>query len=84
MPITKQTDGSANVMTTMGYRQNRPPVCTVCRERKVGQLYTTNPNGQVVCADCSGSMGSGVLRQECCDPNTCACGKTELDERDPS
>lgn len=72
---------TANVMTTMGLRAPRPPVCTSCRERKVGQLYTTNANGQVVCGDCSGSVGRDVLRGVC-DPENCACGD-QNDETDP-
>lgn len=70
-----------SVMTTMGLRSPRPPVCTNCRERKSGQLYTVDPNGQVVCADCSGSAGEGVLRGSC-DPENCACG-AKNDEADP-
>lgn len=68
------------VMTTQGYKEQRPPVCTNCRQRKVGQLYTTNANGQIVCADCSGSYGEGILRGVCsegecaCDAGDPACG----------
>lgn len=75
--------GESRVMTTRGLRKPRPPECTVCRLRKEGQLYTVNPNGQLVCADCSGTYGEGVLRQECCDGDSCPCG-VKRDEPDPA
>ena len=63
---------SGQVMTTMGYMKPRPPVCTKCRERKE-QLYTRDANGQLVCADCAGSMGIGVLKGVCVNGD-CPCG----------
>ena len=86
MAIVKQggtNPNSGSVMTSMGYRQYRPPLCQKCGERKPDQLYTINANGQQVCADCAGRVGEGVLRQTC-DPETCACGKAEVDESDPA
>ena len=55
---------AGQVNTTMGMRDSRAPVCWICHERKTGQLYTFNSNGQLVCADCSGSFGRGVLRPD--------------------
>ena len=83
MAIVKQ--GGSNpyagkVMTSMGYRESRPPLCMSCGERKEG-LYTVNANGQQVCADCAGSRDKAVLRG-CCDPGSCACGKVEADGGD--
>lgn len=48
-------------MTTIGLRAARPPLCLVCGERREGQLYTVNPNGQVTCADCSSPLDRDVL-----------------------
>lgn len=86
MAIVKQGGFSPNtgqVTTSMGLREPRPQVCTKCRERKQGQLYTIDPNGGVVCGDCSGSMGEGILRGVC-DEAACACHSTEVDVADPS
>ena len=58
MAVIKQGGGNpyaGKVMTTQGYKEHRAPVCTNCRQRKDGQLYTVNANGQIVCADCSGN-----------------------------
>lgn len=79
MAIVKQTGPNPNagkVNTTMGLRAPRAPLCTQCRERKDGQLYTVNPNGQLICADCAGAKGEGVLKGTC-DPENCACGRTD-------
>lgn len=70
------------VMTTMGYREPRPPLCMVCGERRPDQLYTINDNGQVSCADCAGPSHAAVLKGVC-DPETCACGNCGTDEPDP-
>lgn len=85
MAIIRQTGHTANagrVTTTMGLREPRPPVCTRCRERRENVLYTIDPNGQIICGECSGSIGAGVLKGVC-DPDNCACGK-DNDEPDPS
>lgn len=74
---------AGRITTTMGMREPRPPVCNSCRKRKEGQLYTVNANGQVVCADCSGSFGEGVLRGVC-DPETCDCGENHDGPTDPA
>ncbi len=86
MAIIKQGGSTGNggqVMTTMGLRSPRAQVCSRCRERKEGQLYTIDANGGVICADCAGRKGDGVLR-DACDPETCACKSTEIDAPDPS
>jgi len=62
-------------MTTMGYREARPPVCEKCGERKDG-MYTQNGNGQWICPDCASPQDRDILRGTC-DPETCACGKVE-------
>ncbi len=67
MPLIKQ--GGTNpytgqTLTTTGYKNHRPPVCTKCRERKEDELYTFDANGQLVCASCSGNYGRGVLRPD--------------------
>lgn len=49
------------VMTTMGWRAVRPPECAECGERREGQLYTSNPYGQFVCADCASPGDRAVL-----------------------
>ena len=67
---------SGKVMTTQGYKEHRAPVCTSCRQRKEGQLYTVNANGQTVCADCSGRYGEGVLKGVCSE-DECACDRTD-------
>lgn len=59
------------VMTTMGYREARPPLCMACGQRKDG-IYTINGNGQVVCPDCAGEKHRIVLTG--CDDSSCACG----------
>ena len=79
MAVIKQ--GGSNpytgkVMTSQGYKEHRAPVCTNCRQRKEGQLYTQNANGQIVCADCSGSYGEGILRGVC-DEDECHCDRTD-------
>ena len=76
MAIIKQGGSDpykGKVMTTMGYRAPRPPLCLVCGERKEGQLYTINANGQQVCADCASPKDRVVLTG--CDPENCACGE---------
>lgn len=84
MAVVRQ-GGNPNVgkvMTTTGLKEARPPVCTNCRERRPG-LYTLDANGSLVCGQCSGSFGEGILRDKC-DPDTCACGAETADESDPS
>lgn len=64
MGLIRQGGGDPNaskVNTTMGMREPRPPVCWSCGQRKVGQLYTHDPNGSPICGECSGSFGAGVL-----------------------
>lgn len=81
MAIIKQGGSNPNsgkVTTTMGIREPRAPICEVCGERKTGQLYTINANGQKTCADCSGRVGEGVLKGVC-DPENCACGQPNED-----
>lgn len=67
---------TGKVMTTQGLKDHRAPVCTNCRQRKEGQLYTVNANGQIVCADCSGSYGIGILKGVC-DEDECTCDRTD-------
>lgn len=71
------------VMTTMGYRAPRPPLCMSCGGRKEDQIYTISTNGQVICADCASPKDQGILKG-CCNPDTCACGQVEPDEPDPA
>lgn len=49
------------VMTTMGYRQRRPPRCMNCNGFKEGQLYTVDVNGRTVCADCASPKDAAIL-----------------------
>lgn len=84
MAIVKQ--GGSNpyegkVMTSMGYRDSRPPRCMVCGEFKDG-LYTRNGYGQDVCPDCASPKDRELLTGSC-DPESCACGKAEADGGDP-
>lgn len=77
MAIIKQSGlnpHQGKTMTTAGLREPRAPLCWVCGKRRAGQLYTINPNGQQICADCAGPKAEGVLKGEC-DPENCACGK---------
>lgn len=65
MAIKKVGGGNpyaGQVMTTQGYRAPRPPLCLVCGQRKEGQIYTINGNGQQVCADCAGEKHAQVLK----------------------
>lgn len=69
MPLIKQGGSdpySGQDFTTTGYKAHRPPVCMKCGERKKG-LYSINVNGQLVCADCMGRAGEGVLSSEVSD-----------------
>lgn len=66
---TEQTE-----MTTRGQRPVRDLLCYKCGNRRPG-IFTVNANGQQVCPECAGSIGSGVLQT--CDPENCACGKVE-------
>ena len=64
---------AGKVLTTMGYREPRPPLCMKCGQRKPGGLYTVNGNGQTVCPDCAGEKHRVVLTG--CEDVECACGK---------
>lgn len=57
MPLVKTGGRSpyeGKVMTTMGYKEPRPPECVKCRQRVKGVLYTRTPNGQDLCGPCAG------------------------------
>ena len=87
MPVIKQGGSNPHagkVMTTRGFRDLSTRLCYQCGQYKPDDLFTINANGQAVCPDCAGPKSIGVLRQECSDPDTCACGKVTLDERDPA
>lgn len=76
MAVIKQGGGNpygTRVMTTRGYKNVRPPLCYKCRERKEGVLYTVDPNGNFVCADCAGRVADGALKGVC-QEGECACG----------
>lgn len=60
------------VMTTLGYRDQRPMLCYVCGERKEGN-FTVNANGQPTCPDCAGPNHAKALTGVCCE-GECACG----------
>jgi len=86
MPIRKE--GGSNpyvgkVMTTLGYRESRPPLCMQCGERRSDQIYTISGNGQVICADCASPQDRAILKG-CCEDGVCACGLVEPDEPDPA
>lgn len=86
MAIIKQGGGNPHkgqVMTSMGLRAPRPPLCMACGQRKEDQLYTINVYGQEVCADCAGPKHAAALRGAC-DPDNCACGKRKDGESDPA
>jgi len=51
---------SGKVWTSNGPKDRRPPVCAQCRERREG-LYTISVNGQLICGQCSGEYGRGIL-----------------------
>lgn len=85
MAVIKQ--GGSNpykgkVMTTMGYREARAPLCMACGERKDG-IYTRNGYGQEVCPDCASPNDREVLVGKC-DPENCACGEKADGESDPA
>lgn len=85
MAVIKQ--GGSNpyqgkVMTTMGYREPRPPLCMKCGGRKPG-LYTVDGNGQQVCPDCASPADREILVGKC-DPDKCACGEKTDGEPDPA
>lgn len=70
MALIKQGgDASDQIMTTMGLRKYRAAICPLCHERKPG-TYTVNVNGQVVCADCSGDYGRGIVTDDVTKPDT--------------
>jgi hypothetical protein len=76
--IVKQTGPNPNsgkVTTSMGLREPRAPLCTRCRERKNGQLYTLDANNQLICSDCANPRDQRVLKGTC-DPENCACART--------
>jgi hypothetical protein len=60
----KRSDGVPDgmVMTTMGLRAARPPVCGSCGERREGQLYTVDLNGREICAECARPEDAEILR----------------------
>ena len=65
MAVIKQ--GGSNpyegqVMTTMGYRGPRPPLCQACGHRRENQNYTIDGNGRTVCADCAPERDRDILR----------------------
>lgn len=63
MALIKQ-GGSPNngkITTTMGIKDYRAPVCVTCRERKEGQIYSRDPNGQLRCEDCAPSKHKDIL-----------------------
>lgn len=70
------------VLTTMGLRGHRPPLCMACGQRKPNQIYTQNANGQVVCADCASPRDRELLTY--CDSESCGCGKHPVDGPDPA
>lgn len=39
--------------------QGKPQPCNQCRERKTG-LWTVDPNGKPICADCARKMGRPI------------------------
>lgn len=80
MSLVKQ---GGQVMTTRGLREPRPPLCENCGERK-NSILIKNANGKFVCADCAGKIADGVLRQECDDPDNCACGEVKQTEDEAS
>lgn len=57
------------VLTSMGYREQRPMLCYVCGERKPGS-FTVNGNGQPTCSDCSPKDAAAL--KGVCDAD-CAC-----------
>lgn len=61
---------AGQVMTTMGYRAPRPPLCMKCGQRKDG-IYTINGNGQQVCPDCASPSDREVLTGVCCEDGPC-------------
>lgn len=71
MPLVRQggDPNAGKVMTTMGPREPRPPVCPICRERRPG-MYTVGVNGQVICSICAGSAAEGVLTDDVSQPST--------------
>jgi hypothetical protein len=80
MAVIKQ--GGSNpyagqVMTTMGYKANRPPLCMACGKRREGQLYTVNANGQVVCADCANPADRVNLVQCGSTGEACRCDEED-------
>ena len=67
------------VMTSMGLKDQRPPVCNDCRERKYGQIYMRDAMGNFLCEDCTGTVNREMLKGSC-DEEKCACGRTDHEE----
>lgn len=85
MAIVKQGGAQSipgQVMTTMGYRARRAPLCMKCGLRKEDGLMTINANGQEVCVDCASPKDRVVLTG--CDPENCACGSDEAESDRPA
>lgn len=67
MAIIRQGGGnphSGKVMTTMGLKDMDKRLCYQCGEKKPDDLFTVNANGQVVCPQCAGTKGEGVLTSD--------------------
>ena len=74
MAIIKQGGGNpyaGKVMTTLGYREPRPMLCFVCKERKDG-VFTVDGNNNPMCSDCAGPKHAPALTGVCCEGD-CAC-----------
>ena len=70
---------AGQVMTSRGLQAVRPPECNTCRERKAGQIYSRNPNGDFVCEDCASPKDQALLKGTC-DPDVCPCGRTDHED----
>lgn len=80
MAVIKQGGGDpykrkGQVMTTMGYREPRAPMCQGCGERK-DDILVQDGNGRFLCSDCASPSDVRVMRGTC-DPDSCACGQVE-------
>jgi hypothetical protein len=80
MAVIKQGGGNpykakGQVMTTMGYREARAPMCEQCGQR-TDDILTKNGNGKWVCSACGSPKDLEVLKGTC-DPDNCACGQPE-------
>lgn len=81
MAVVKQGERRRDPFSVQS-EPKRPPVCARCRERREGLIYMKDPNGSFICMDCASPSDRRAFGE--CDPDTCACGKTNAEDPDPA